>query len=155
MKMNGFDQQKAARVWQRVQQAQPREKEPGHLEELPEWLMNEWTMAAIYRQLASGAQGTAREILGQLARQEQKHGACLGGIHVLTTGERYRFQNPKPVKEPTERVLRRCYGMHLRSMKAYEDRTGDPEYGQIFAELARQEREQSMAVLEVLGGVGK
>lgn len=153
--MNGFDQQKAARVWQRVQQAQPREKEPGHLEELPEWLMNAWTLAATYRQLAAGAQGADREILGQLARQEQKQGVCLGGIHMLTTGEKYRLQLPKIPKEPAERALRRCYGLHLRSMKVYEARTDDPEYGAVFGELARQQREQCVRVLELLGNIGR
>lgn len=152
--MNGFDQQKAARVWQRVQQAQPREKEPDRLEQLPEWLMNAWTLAAIYRQLAAGAQGTAAELLKKLARQAQKHAACLGGIRMLTAGEKYRLQTTKLPKEPMERVLRRCCGMHLRNMKAYEARSDDPEYGPVLAELARQEREQAVAVLELLGGIG-
>jgi len=153
--MNGFDQQKAARVWQRVQQAQPQGKQPGRLEELPELMMNEWSAAAAYRQLARQYQGKGGEQYQRLARQEQKHGACLQGIYVLINGEKCPVQNPPPAQEPPERSLRRCYGIHLRAMKAYESRADDPEYGAVFGEMARQEREHCVAVLELMGNLGK
>lgn len=149
--MNGFDQQKAARVWQRVQQAQPQGKQPGHLEELPELMMNEWEAAAAYRQLARQFQGKEGETYQSLARREQKHAACLRGMHSLITGEKYPLQKLQSVKEPPERILRRCYGIHLRARKAYESHAEDPEYGPVFAELARQERELCVTVLELLG----
>lgn len=149
--MNGYDQQKAARVWQRVQQARPPEKQPSRLEELPELMMHEWEAVAAYRQLARQFQGKGNEAYQRLARQEQKHIACLEGMHFLIQGGKCPLPKLQPAQEPPERLLRRCYGVHLRAMKAYEDRGDDPEYGPVFRELARQERENCILVLELLG----
>ena len=153
--MNGFDQQKAARVWQRVQQAQPQGKQPGQLEELPELMMREWEAAAAYRQLGRQFPGKEGEAYRRMAQRELKHGSCLRGMQFLIGGERNPVPEPHPAKEPPERILRRCYGSHLRGMKAYEERADDPEYGPAFRELARQERENCMSVLELLGNLGK
>lgn len=153
--MNGFDQQKASRVWQRVQQSGQSEKQPERLEELPELMMHEWETAAAYRQLARQFQGKENELYQCLARQEQRHAACLGGMHVLIHGEKCPAANPQPLREPPERTLHRCYGIHLRALKAYESRGDDPEYGPVFSELARQEREHCFAVLELMGGLGR
>jgi hypothetical protein len=111
-------------------------------------------LAATYRRLAAGAQGSAREILGQLARQEQKLAARLAGIRLLITGETQAPPALNLPKEPLERALRRCFGMHLRNMKAWEAQSDHPEYGAIFGELARQQRDQCILVLELLGSFG-
>ena len=153
--MNGFDQQKAARVWQRVQQTQPQEKQPVHLEELPELMMNEWSSAAVYRQLGRQFPGKEGDVYRRLAQRELKHGNCLRGMQFLIRGEKTSIPGAQPVNEPLERTLRRCYGSHLRGMKAYETRMDDPEYGPVFGELARQERENCITVLELIGNLGK
>ena len=151
--MNTIDQQKAARVWQRVQENKPVEKTDrvGNLQEL---IMNEWTAAATYQQLARQMPPKEAAVLQRLAREEHGHGACLRGMYSLMTGEKCEVHNQKPTKEPAERVLRRCYGLEMRSLKEYEAKCDDPEYGHVFSRIAQQEQEHCMALLELLGSLG-
>ena len=149
--MNTFDQQKAARVWQRVQGEMPKERKPEPLEDLQELILNEWNAASTYQALARQASPQGAAVLQRLAREEHGHGACLRGMYSLVTGEKCELRMPKLPKEPVERTLRRCYGLEMRSLKAYEAKTDHPEYGHVFARIAQQEREHCMALLELLG----
>ena len=154
--MNRIDQQKAARVWQRVQAAeQPGDRKDDQVENLQELIMNEWTAAATYQLLARQAQPKAAAVLQRLAREEHSHGACLRGMYSLITGEKCEVHSPKLQKEPMERTLRRCYGLEMRSLKAYEAKSSHPEYGHVFSRIAQQEREHCMALLGILGNLGK
>ena len=150
--MNTIDQQKAARVWQRVQESNPAPKAE-RLENLQELIMNEWEAAATYQQLARQLPQKEASVLQRLAREEHNHGACLRGMYSLFTGEKYAVHSSHVGKEPMERTLRRCYGLEMRSLKEYEAKSADPEYGHIFARLAEQEREHCMALLGVIGAV--
>ena len=150
--MNTIDQQKAARVWQRVQESKPAQK-PDRLENLQELIMNEWIAAATYQQLARLLPQKEAAVLQRLSREEHGHGACLRGMYSLVTGEKCPVHNHQIGKEPVERTLRRCYGLEMRSLKEYEAKSSDPEYGHIFARLAEQEREHCMALLRVIGAV--
>lgn len=152
--MNTIDQQKAARVWQRVQESKPVSK-PDRLENLQELIMNEWVAAATYQQLSRQLPQKEAAVLQRLSREEHGHGACLRGMYSLVTGEKCAVHSQQIGKEPVERALRRCYGLEMRSLKAYEAKCDDPEYGHIFARLAQQEREHCMALLEVLGNLGR
>ena len=151
--MNTIDQQKAARVWQRVQENKPVEKTDrvGNLQEL---IMNEWTAAATYQQLARQMPPREAAVLQRLAREEHGHGASLRGMYSLMTGEKCEVHSQKPTKEPVDRVLRRCYGLEMRSLKEYEAKCDDPEYGHVFSRIAQQEREHCMALLELMGSLG-
>ena len=153
--MNPYDPQKAARVWQRVQQAQPQEQRPGSEDNLKELIMNEWEAAATYAQLARQLQQKEGAVLQRLSREEHAHGACLRGMYSLKAGEKCPVHMPKLGKEPPEVTLRRCYGLEMRSLKAYEAKCDDPEYGHVFAKLADQERENCMALLGILGALEK
>lgn len=150
--MNRIDQQKAARVWQRVQESNSAPK-PERLENLQELIMNEWIAAATYRQLARQLPQKEAAVLQRLSREEHGHGACLRGMYSLVTGEKCEVHNQPVPKEPVERTLRRCYGLEMRSLKEYEAKCDDPEYGHIFARIAQQEREHCMALLELLGSL--
>lgn len=154
MCVNTIDQQKAARVWQRVQAEQPVERKVD-LENLQELIMNEWTAAAIYQQLARQAQPKEAAVLQRLSREEHSHGACLRGMYSLAAGEKCEVHMPQLQKEPMERTLRRCYGLEMRSLKEYEAKSSHPEYGHVFARIAQQEREHCMALLGIIGGLGK
>ena len=151
--MTTYDPQKAARVWQRVQSAQP--EQPRLDENLKELIMNEWTAAATYAQLARQLPQKEGAVLQRLSREEHGHGACLRGIYLLKTGEKCPVHTSNPGKEPVEMTLRRCYGLEMRSLKEYEAKAGDPEYGHVYARLADQEREHCMALLGVIGSLGK
>ena len=65
------------------------------------------------------------------------------------------IQTPQPAKEPVEAVLRKCYTAELQSVVEYEARSSDPEYGHVFARMARQEREHCALVLELIGSLHK
>lgn len=150
--MNTIDQQKAARVWQRVQESKPAPT-PDRLDNLQELIMNEWTAAATYQQLSRQLPQKEAAVLQRLAREEHNHGACLRGMYALVTGEKCALLNRQMAKEPAERILRRCYALEMRSLKEYEAKSADPEYGHIFARLAEQEREHCVALLGVIGAI--
>ena len=148
--MEKYDPQKAARVWQRVQSAQPQLIDGASLLTL---IKEEWQDASTYLQLSRRVQGTSKTLLFSLYQEEQTHVACLKGIYTLLTGSHASVQ-PKPMgKETVTNVLRRCYGREMRALAWYESRSGDPEYGQVFSRLAVQEREHCKKILELLGSV--
>ena len=152
--MHTYDPQKAARVWQRVQgrEEEPRPA-PGH--DLQGLILNALQLSAVYLKLARQMPPKAASVLQQLYREEQNHLACLKGIHTLMTGQRPVLHMPRVENEPAERLLRRCYGMEMRSLKEYEAGTADPEYGHVFARLADQEREHCRRVLALVGSLEK
>ena len=148
--MEKYDAQKAARVWQRVQAEQP---QSANAPELQEMLEDEWLDGAIYMQLSRQFQGTIREKLQKMGKDEQTHAACLKGIYTLTTGS---HPTQKPRQMPPEAphiILRRCYGREMRSLARYEAKSRDPQYGQVFSRLADQEREHCKMILELLGSI--
>ena len=151
--MKAIDPQKEARVWQRVRGYQAEQALPSRQENLQSLITNEWMAAATYLQLARHMPSREAAILQRLFREEQTHAACLKGIYTLITGERPVIQTPPPPKEPVQQTLRRCYGTEMRSLKEYEARSQDPEYGPVFSRLAEQEREHCRTVLELIGGL--
>lgn len=150
--METIDKQKAARVWDRVQAQQDRTPDHRGLLAL---IAGEWADASTYLQLSRRFQGNPSAALRRLYEQEQSHAACLKGIYTLITGEHATVPSPPPPKENTEAVLRRCYGREMQSLAAYEARSSDPEYGQVFARLAAQEREHCHILLTILGSLKK
>ena len=78
--------------------------------------------------------------------------ACLKGIYTLQGTGRPEVPAPQPMeKAPVSTMLRRCYGREMRCLARYEARVSDPEYGQIFARMAQQEKEPCRLILELLG----
>lgn len=150
--MEIIDQEKAARVWQRVQARTGEGLDAGGLKGL---IAREWEGAAVYLGLSRRIQGQEGAILRKLFEQEQSHAACLKGIYTLITGQHLPVQTPSPRQEPVEATLRRCYGNQMRSLAEYEARAADPEYGRVFERLALQERENCRLLLEVIGRLKK
>lgn len=150
--METIDPAKAARVWQRVHPASaPPDREQGLLE----LILQEGTDAAIYLHLQRHFQGKENAMLRKMYEQEQAHAACLKGIYTLLTGKRPGHALQAPRQADPETLLRQCYGREMRCLAQYESRTADPEYGQVFARLADQEREHCRMVLELLGKLKK
>lgn len=148
--MEVIDPAKAARVWQRVRGEMPSE----HPEQgLLEMISREWTDASTYLQLSRQFQGKQSATLRRMFEEEQAHTACLKGIYTLITGKRPVVQTVPPVQTTPEQLLRQCYGREMRCLAQYEQRSGDPEYGQVFARLADQERDHCRLVLELLGSL--
>ena len=155
--MHTYDPQKAARVWQRVQnQTKAEEREQRDpVGSIRSMIMEERMSAAVYLQLSRQVPSREASVLQRLFREEQTHAACLRGIYTLITGEKPVVGAPTTVQEQPEITLRRCYAREMRTLKEYEARSADPEYGPVFARLAEQEREHCRAVLEVIGGLKK
>lgn len=148
--MDTIDPTKAARVWQRVQGEQ---SHPPMERGLLELIAEEWTDATTYLQLSRRFQGKDSAMLRKMYDDEQAHTACLKGIYTLLTGSRPTIRAATPSAENPEAILRRCYGREMRCLAQYEARSADPEYGQVFARLADQEREHCRMVLELLGNL--
>ena len=148
--MDTIDKAKAARVWQRVQGEAAANPTRG----LPGLIAEEWADAALYLSLSKRVQGNAAAILRKMGQEEQSHMACLKGIYTLQgTGRPDVPTPPPPDRAPVGVLLRRCYGREMRCLAQYEARAGDPEYGQIFARMAQQEREHCRQILELLGSL--
>ena len=149
--MENIDPAKAARVWQRVQGGQ--NKDP---EELVSLVVGEQTDAATYLQLSRRFHGKEAVIFRQLYEQELSHTACIKGMYQMLTGKPLPPQAAQPVLgEHILATLRRCYGREMQSLAAFEARMQDPEYGQVFSHLARQEREHCRILLTVIGNLKK
>lgn len=151
--MNNYDKAMADRVWKRVQGTKA--EEPERDLNLKGLIQNEWMAASAYLQLSRQMPQKDAAVLQRLFREEQTHAACLKGMHILITGEKPVVRTPPARKEPVDAALRKCYAGELRSITDYEARSDHPEYGHIFADLARQEREHSRAVLELIGHLEK
>ena len=148
--MEHYDPQKAARVWQRVQAEQP---VVTPVSELQEMIEEEWQDAATYLQLSRKFQGSIRDTLQKMFREEQTHAACLKGIYTLTTGGHATVRSKPPLVESAQTILRRCYGREMRALARYEAKSKDPQYGQVFSRLAAQEKEHCRLILQLLGSV--
>lgn len=145
--MEKIDPAKAARVWERVQEKPDQRREQG----LQELIFEEWTDAATYLQLSRKFQGKKAALLRKLYQDELSHAACLKGIYTLITGSRPVVKTLPPPQGDPGQILRRCYGREMRGLARYENRVDDPEYGQVFARLAQQEREHCHLILALLG----
>ena len=148
--MKNIDAKTAAMVWDRVQNAAvPTGDAPAILNLIEEELVD----AAAYLRLARKLPPPQATIARQLAQQEQSHAVCLKGIYTLITGRKAMVPQPALSDDPPEVVLRRCYGREMRCLAQYESRANHPEYGQIFARMAQQEREHCRLLLELLGNL--
>ena len=153
--MEVYDKTKAARVWQRVQNsAPPPPADPTR--GLSGLIAEEWADAAIYLALSRRVQGNAAAILRKMGQEEQAHMACLKGMYTLQGAGRPDVPPPPPPdKAPVDVILRRCYGREMRCLAQYESRADHPEYGQVFARMASQEKEHCRLILELLGELAR
>jgi len=148
--MERIDPEKARSVWQRVQNTAPgTAREQG----LGELIAQEWTGAATYLLLARRMQGKSATLLRTIHQQEMANVSCLKGIYTLLTGNRPAVQAVPPSPEDPQIALRHCYGREMHSLAQYENRSSDPEFGQVFARLAAQKRDHCRLVLELLGSL--
>ena len=155
--MENYNSEKIARVWQRVrgEGGDIPQAELPRQQGLSALIVGEQTDATIYLILSRRFQGKQASILRRMFEEEQAHTACLKGIYTLITGQRPVTKALPLPQETTEGILRRCYGREMHCLAEYEARSKDPEYGQIFAGLAAQEREHCHRILELLGGLKK
>ena len=147
--MTNYDPERVSQVWQRVRGDQPQEPTPQ--EPLQSLVMEELSGAAAYLVLSRQTAGKDSALLRRLFQESHSHAVCLKGICALVDGKRPQVRGTVPDKEPMEAILRKCYGREMRCLATYEKRTGDREYGPVFARLAEQKREHCRLVLELIG----
>ena len=150
--MTPYDPQKAAEVWKRVQTPLSASFDPS---ELLTMIADEWTDAVTYLHLSRHFRGKKAELLRQMSQQEQAHAACLKGIYTLITGRQPRIHVSPASRESPPILLRRCYGREMHALSRYQQRTSDPEYGQVYARLASQEQAHCQILLQLLGSQTK
>lgn len=144
-----YDAQKAARVWQRVQEGKQPPVRQG--EPLAALILEHMQLSSLYMQMSRQRSGQESTVLMGLARQARMQAACLRGIVALTGGNNPAFSpTPMPNTAP-DALLRRCYGQELRLLREYENRREDPEYGPVYDRLAHREQEHCCTLLELIG----
>ena len=152
--MKGMDPQREAQVWQRVRGENSPPAAPPEAE-LLRLMMEKWSNAATYQQLARQFSGRDAATLQRLSREEMAHVNCLRGDYTLITGNKPPIQKPAVPKETAAIALRKCYGREIRTLSEYERRSGDPEYGAVYRKLAQQEQEHGRILLELIGNLQK
>ena len=151
--MNNYNAEKAARVWQRVHSTPEISVPEAEAAQLAVLINTEWTDAAVFLHLSKHLSGRSAKLLHTLHEQKHAHTACLKGIYVLLTGNQAAVQTPALPQEPVQVTLRRCYGRQMQCLGQYEHLASHPQYGPVFARLARQEQEHCRILLEVLGSL--
>lgn len=148
--MDTIDKEKAARVWQRVTASA---NDTRNIQDLADLIAQKWADASTYLHLSRRFQGKESGILRRLSEQSQAQTACLKGIYTLITGSHPVVRTMPADQDPPEQTLRRCYGRQMHCLAQYEAKTSDPEYGQVFARLAEQEKEHCRTILELIGNL--
>lgn len=144
--MENYNNEMAARVWQRVHSDAPQTG-------LQTLTAEELSIGAVFQALAKQMQVREKALLYRLFEQEQEHAACLKGIHYFAAGEPLRVKAAPPAADSMPIALRKCYSRKLKMIAEYEKRSDDPEYGHIFHTLAQQEREHCRILLQLAGGL--
>lgn len=152
MDMEQFDADKAARVWQRVQNREapePLRKEPGAL------IRASAQQAAYYRHLSRALPGKYGERLREYVRQQQRAADCLKGICRLSgitpaAGPAGTVQAEAPI-----RMLEKCCHGERQLFSEYAARTADPEWGRVYGKMAAEAAERCCGLLEILGAMGR
>lgn len=146
--MEKFDTELEQRVWKRVRgEEQPC---PVSVQALA---AAEQSEAAVYLMLSRQLQGREKAQLRKMFEEERSHAAILRGMNDLMSGKRIAARTAPPIPQTPELALRKSYGRKLQALMEYESRMDDPEYGAVFAQMARQEREHCTAILEIIGGL--
>lgn len=130
-------------IWQRVM-APPEEKGTPCRELLVRCL----ELAAAYSRMASGLAGRQRALAMKLAQGEQANAACLRGIAALSghPGEQVKVWVPGGRETPES-----CYRRTRQCLAEYMARSLDPEFGEVYRQLARREGEHCAWIAEWMG----
>ena len=146
--MERIDPKMEAEVWQRVQGdvAVAKSKSSQAM------LLREHGLWSAYSRLVKQLPEQSG-MLKRMAEQSRQDMACLRGIGLLNDKPSGVLPAAKPVLEPPEVTLRRCYGNALQMGAIYDDMSADREYGCAYGFLASRKREQCCQILQLLGSL--
>ena len=148
MDVEKIDSDLEQRVWQRVRG----DERPMSLTALAG---EELGGAAAFGRMLRWAHGRDQELLQQMIREDRAHAAGLKGIHKTVTGDGMNLWTLPPAVDPPQIALRKLYGIKRKLWAEYEGRSEDPEFGRVYARLARQEAEHLGMIMEILGRLEK
>ena len=146
--MDGIDPKIAAEVWQRVQGEAPIPKSRNS----QAMLLREHTLFGAYTRLARQLPEYGG-LLSRMAEQTRQDMACLRGVGILNEKPMGILPTVKPVLEPPELTLKKCYANVLQMTAAYDDMSADREYGCVYEFLASRKREHCCKILQLLGSL--
>ena len=148
--MEHYDLDKAQRVWQRVSG-----NDPSPTETIQALAVAELNEAAVHWMLSQQLQGKERALLRRIFEEDQAHTACLKGIHFFMEDQPLSVRPVLPSPESPVITLRKSYARKLKALLEYTERSGDPEYGHIFRQLAQEEENHCKAILQIVGQIKK
>jgi len=145
--MQGYDPQKAARVWERVRQGSPASLPPVEdpQPELSALAASELAQAAVLEHMAQKASTQRAQKLRQLARDCRKRSASVKGICVLLGLQSL------PATGSTSLPLTVCCQRSLELLEQYRRLTSLPHHGPLFAALAQQMIHHCLELTQLLG----
>lgn len=144
--MEKLDSGMERRVWQRVGQGLPPQRE-----DLRPLIQAAREAAADYRFLSAHLTGPAGEGAKKLFEGAQDTVACLRGLQHLR-GTPLGKQTPLPqVQQTVLRVLERSYHRARKMSGEYLSRSADAECGAVFQALAKREEENCVRIAGMMG----
>lgn len=148
--MENLDKELQHRVWQRVQNRAVPDMPPLGKENLKPLLLMLQENSQAYQHLAGRMPGADGEKLRQLRQESQRCIRCVQGICRMA-GETVQVPQLNPEKEPVKRALMKCCRRERELWTAFAQRADHPEYGIVYARLARQAGDRYAGLLELLG----
>ena len=150
--MERLDKDLQQRVWQRVQNREKVEMPLLEQENLRPLMLAIQENGAAYHNLSRLLPGNYGEKARKLWQESQRCMTCLKGV-CKARGENIKIPQLPAEKEPVQRSLRKCFHRERNLWDEWEHRSGNSEYGMVYAQLARQARERCMTVMELLGSL--
>lgn len=150
--MEEFDYEKAARVWQRVQNREapePLRPDPAAL------IRDAGELAAMYQALGRLLPGQDGDRLRQLGRECRGCADCLRGLSAIRGGNPGGERGKAVSARQARPLLEGCYHRERKLLEALVRQTADPEWGQVYRCLAEKCGKRCVTVLEVLGRLGR
>ena len=147
--MESIDQQKAQQVWQRVRGNSNTGIAPGLL---TAFIARETADGMACTRLAKRMGGWGGTLL-QISRACQQNAGCLRGIYTILTEKPPVLAVPPLTDDPPQIALKKCYANFSVRAREYERYAQDPDYGPVFQKMAGATREQSTAVLNLIGNL--
>ena len=142
-----MEQNRENQVWQRVlgtEETPPASTLQGLIRESAE-------LAAVYRRCGEKLNGREKQLARQLMEMEQSNGNRLRGIAHLSGENREVLNHWTPVSGFGPHLLDKCYHRSLRCRSECAARCLDPQYGEVYRELAERLGRQCGLITELIG----
>lgn len=150
--MEQFDPKKAQRVWKRIQSVQKNDTSQTDLDAM---ITAAATARAVYLRLAQHELAGESVVLKKLAEKKQTQSACLNGMRLLAAGRTYHTAVPQITIHAPLTTLRRWCWNEIRTLREYELRIAERDFGSVYSELVTEQRLICRTILELVGRLDK